>query len=164
MMLLKLELATELLIGLNTNRYEALAKVTARALLGDVVVQVRVFHYNCCCYSVTRFYLSTPRGEEHSEKTSKHDICPCPDGIDELCAIQRRKRIDESEHRKRDSRFRTSQHRSKHHNHNHKDKEAQKASQEEHIRRHRHHQSEWRHQHHARDSEIASAFNETIAS
>ena len=67
-MLLKLELATELLIGLNTNRYEALAKVTARALFGGVVVQVRVFHYNCCCYSVTRFYLSTPRGENTVKK------------------------------------------------------------------------------------------------
>ena len=127
------------------------------------MVEVRVFHYNCSCYSVTRFYLSTPRGEEHSEKTSKHDICSCPDGIDELCAIQQRKRVDESQHRKRNSRFRTRQHRSEHHHHNknHKDQEAQKASQQERrIHRHQHHQSEWSHQHDARyQPEINSGLN-----
>jgi hypothetical protein len=126
------------------------------------VVEVRVFHYNCWCYSATRFYLSTPRGEEHSEETSKHDICSCPDGIDELCAIQQRQRVDESQHRKRNSRFGTRQHRSEHHNNNHKDQEAQKASQQEgHIHRH---QFDWNHQYDARHHpEINSGFNKTRA-
>src|SRR5712671_402055 len=143
MMLLNLELATELLIRSNSNPYAGTEQNDVKTVSVTPVVEVRVFHYNCCCYSVTRFYLSTPRGEEHSEETSNHDICPCSDGIDELRAIQRRKRIDESQHRKRNSRCRTNQHRSKHHYHNHQDQEAQKASHEGHIRRRQHHHSDW---------------------
>jgi len=74
------------------------------------------------------FISLPPRGEEHSEETSKHDICPCPDEFHELRASQR------IERKQWNNRFGTNQHRPKHYDYNHKDdQEASSPPQKERL-------------------------------